>query len=260
MGFDGIWIDFEHHAVSLETAESLMRAARVGTADIIARPAKGEFMRMSRLLEIGANGIMYPRCENAEEAAEVVKWAKFPPLGKRGCDGGNADVPYCSLPLDRYIKQANERTFVIVQVEEQRAIDRAEEIAAVEGVDILFLGPGDYSALSGFPGQTDHPQLARATEQVASAAKRAGKHWGRPAASPGEARAFLEMGASLITYGSDFTLLRKSLEQIQAQFATLGFEFDNQLIEREAFDGHVARPHIPISNHIPTIPEKSSSR
>ena len=73
MGFDGIWLDLEHHAHSVETANQLMRAARVGGADIVARPAKGEFMRMGRLLEAGAQAIMYPRCDDPEEAAEVVR-------------------------------------------------------------------------------------------------------------------------------------------------------------------------------------------
>ena len=72
MGFDGIWMDLEHHGYRLETASTLMRAARVGSSDIVARPAKGEFMRMGRLLEAGATGIMYPRCGDAAEAADVV--------------------------------------------------------------------------------------------------------------------------------------------------------------------------------------------
>src|ERR1044072_4948203 len=73
MGFDGLWIDLEHHGYSVETAGQLMRAARVGSSDIVARPAKGEFMRMGRLLELGAQAIMYPRCDNPIEAAEVVR-------------------------------------------------------------------------------------------------------------------------------------------------------------------------------------------
>jgi 4-hydroxy-2-oxoheptanedioate aldolase len=81
LGFDGIWLDLEHHATSDETAAALMRAARVGASDVIARPAKGEFMRMGRLLEAGAQGIMYPRCESPQEAAELVRWAKFAPQG-----------------------------------------------------------------------------------------------------------------------------------------------------------------------------------
>ena len=72
LGFDYIWMDLEHHAYSVETANNLMRAARVGTSDIMARPAKGEFMRLGRLLESGAYGILYPRCDNADEARQVV--------------------------------------------------------------------------------------------------------------------------------------------------------------------------------------------
>ncbi len=107
MGFDGIWMDLEHHPTSVETAANLMRAARVGSSDIIARPAKGELMRMGRLLECGAQGIMYPRCESAEEAAEVVRWAKFAPQGERGIDGANGDAPFCFMPMPEYIKLAN---------------------------------------------------------------------------------------------------------------------------------------------------------
>src|SRR5262245_15575203 len=109
MGFDGIWMDMEHHAHSVETAANLIRAARAGgTTEVMVRPAKGEFMRLGRLLEAGARGIMYPRCDDAEEARQVVAAAKFAPLGKRGFDSGNADNPYCSVPLAEYIKQAND--------------------------------------------------------------------------------------------------------------------------------------------------------
>src|SRR5438046_6981312 len=83
MGFDGIWMDLEHHGYSVETATALMRAARVGSADILARPAKGEYMRLGRLLEAGAQGTMYPRCADAVEAREVVRWSTSAPLGRR---------------------------------------------------------------------------------------------------------------------------------------------------------------------------------
>ena len=111
MGFDGIWMDMEHHGYSVETATSLMRAARVGTADIMVRPAKGEFMRMGRMLEAGAQGIMYPRCDDADEARQVVTWSKFAPLGRRGFDGGNPDMPYCTMPVDE-LRPAGERADV----------------------------------------------------------------------------------------------------------------------------------------------------
>ena len=166
MGFDGIWMDLEHHGYSVETATNLMRAARVGTSDIMARPAKGEFMRLGRLLEAGAQGIMYPRCDDAAEAREVVRWSKFAPLGSRGYDSGNPDNPYVTLPFEEYVKQANQETFLVIQIESPDALERADEIAAVEGIDVLFFGPSDFSLLSGIPGQFDHPKIEDATNST----------------------------------------------------------------------------------------------
>ena len=129
MGFDGIWLDLEHHSTSDETAATLMRAARVGSSDIVARPAKGEFMRMGRLLEAGAQAIMYPRCESADEAAELVRWAKFAPQGERGVDGANGDNPYCAMPMPPYLRAANDNTLLIAQLESPNALDNAAAIA-----------------------------------------------------------------------------------------------------------------------------------
>lgn len=229
MGFDGIWMDLEHHAYSVETAANLMRAARVGASDIIARPAKGEFMRMDRLLEAGAQGIMYPRCESADEAAEVVRWARFAPLGERGVDTGNADNPYCFMPLAPYLKQANEETLVIIQIESPKAVAAADAIARVPGVDVLMVGPADLSVLSGVPGQWDHPVLAEAYERVAQAARNAGIRWGTVTPNPAHTRKLLDMGARFICHHADILIVKCGLEQIQEQFAPLGFTFDNRL-------------------------------
>jgi len=229
MGFDGIWMDMEHHGYSVQTAQGLMRAARCGTADIVARPAKGEFMRMGRMLESGAHGIMYPRCDDAREAAEVVKWAKFPPVGSRGFDGGNPDMPYCAMPMDRYVEKANAETFVVIQLEERHALDVAGEIARVEGVDAIMLGPADFSIQSGIPGQFNHRIIREAEETLAAAAADAGKHWGRPARSVEEAGRLIEMGAKFIFFGADILMVKTGMEAIQSQFAPLGFKFDNRL-------------------------------
>ncbi len=225
MGFDGIWMDLEHHTSSVETAAERMRAARVGTTDILARPAKGEFMRLGRMLEAGAHGILYPRCDDADEAREVVTWSKFAPLGRRGFDGGNPDMPYCSMPVDRYIREANDQTFVAVQIEDPTALDRVEEIAAVEGVDILFLGPADFSILSGVPGQFDHALVKDAIQRIAAAAKGAGKFWGMPSPSPERTRQLLDMGATFIAHGADIVMVRDGLEAIRRSFGPLGFTF-----------------------------------
>jgi 4-hydroxy-2-oxoheptanedioate aldolase len=225
LGFDCLWLDLEHHATSVETANALIRAARVGHADVLARPAKGEFMRMGRLLEAGAAGIMYPRCESAAEAAEVVKWAKFAPLGRRGADCGNPDMPYLMMPVADYVKAANDETFIVVQLEDPEAVERADEIAAVPGIDVLFLGVGDFTVLSGIPGRFDHPKVAEAYTRVAAAARKAGIHWGTPCFSPDHGRKLLDMGARFLPYGADITILKTGLERIQADFAPLGCRF-----------------------------------
>ncbi len=232
LGFDGIWMDLEHHGCSLETAGQMMRAVRVGGADIVARPAKGEFMRMGRLLELGAQAIMYPRCDGPGEAAEVVSWAKFAPLGRRGFDGGNADALFTCVPFLDYIEHANRETLIIIQLEHQQAIEQAESIAAVPGVDLLMLGPADYSILSGFPGDFSHPRLLEALTAIAQAARQAGKHWACTVGSIEQARAAQELGARLLFYGADILMVRKGLEEIQSKFAPLGFTFDNRVHPR----------------------------
>jgi 4-hydroxy-2-oxoheptanedioate aldolase len=229
MGFDGIWMDLEHHHYSVETAANLMRAARVGSSDIIARPAKGEFMRMCRLLEAGAQGIMYPRCETAEEAAEVVRWARFAPLGERGVDSANADAPYCFMPLKSYLETANKETLVIVQIESPRAVENVEQIARVPGVDVLMVGPGDLSVLYGIPGQFDHPKMQAAFAQVARTAKAAGIHWGSVTPNPDHTSKLIEMGALFLCHNADILIMKRGLELIQEQYRKLGFTFDNRM-------------------------------
>jgi 4-hydroxy-2-oxoheptanedioate aldolase len=229
MGFDAIWLDLEHHATSVETAATLMRAARVGVSDVIARPAKGEFMRMGRMLEAGAQGIMYPRCESAEEAAELVRWAKFAPEGERGVDGGNGDNPYCAMPMPPYLKAANEHTLLITQLESPKALDAAESIACVPGVDVLMIGPGDLSVIAGIPYQFDHPLIADAYRRVAEAAKRAGKWWGTVTGTPEHTRMLMDLGARFLCHGADIIMLKQGMELVQQRYAALGFTFDNRL-------------------------------
>jgi 4-hydroxy-2-oxoheptanedioate aldolase len=229
MGFDGIWMDLEHHHYSLETAAHMMRGARVGVSDIIARPAKGEFMRMGRLLEAGAQGIMYPRCESAAEAAELVKWSKFAPMGERGVDGANADAPYCCMPMKPYLKVANEETLIIAQLESPTALEAAEAIARVPGIDIIMVGPGDLSVIAGIPYQFDHPIILNAYKTAADAAKKAGIHWGTVSGTPEHTKMLLDLGARFICHGADIVFVKRAQENIQAQYAPLGFTFDNRI-------------------------------
>lgn len=228
MGFDGIWLDLEHHHFSVETADRLLRAARVGSSDVMVRPAKGEFMRMCRILEAGATGIMYPRCDNAAEAREVVKWAKFAPQGQRGIDSANADNPYCMMPVPEYIQVANEQTFVVVQMEDPKALVHADEMAAVDGVDVIFFGPGDFSILSGIPCQWDHALIDDAMRKVSAAVKKAGKHWGMPIFSIDHAKKVMDLGGRFLCHGADILMVKTALEDMQRKFAPLGVTFERR--------------------------------
>jgi 4-hydroxy-2-oxoheptanedioate aldolase len=226
MGFDAIWMDMEHHFYSLETAANLMRASRVGDIDIVCRPGKGEFMRMARMLEAGATGIMYPRCDSADEAREVVKWAKYAPIGKRGFDGSNPDVPYMLTPMGQYLKEANEQTFVLIQVEEPHAVAEAEAIAAVPGVDMLMLGPADFSVLTGIPGQFGDPSIADAIGRVAAAARNQGKYWAATCGTPEQAKKYIDLGASLVFHGCDIVFVKNGLEQARTAMRGVGMNLE----------------------------------
>ena len=229
LGFDGIWLDLEHHSTSDETAATLMRATRVGGSDVVARPAKGEFMRIGRILEAGAQAIMYPRCESADEAAELVRWAKFAPEGLRGVDGAGGDNPYCMMPMPEYLRAANAGTLLIAQLESPTALDAAEAIAQVDGIDVLMIGPGDLSVIAGIPYQFDHPMIADAYRRVAAAAAAAGKAWGTTSSGPEHSQKLLDLGARFICHGSDLIMVKRAMEAIQEQYSPLGFQFDNRI-------------------------------
>ena len=228
MGFDGIWLDLEHHHHGVATAEQLLRAARVGTSDVMVRPAKGEFMRMGRILEAGATGIMYPRCDDAAEAREVVRWAKFAPQGQRGIDAANADNPYCMTPLVDYLKAANEQTFLVIQIEDPKALAQVDEIAAVPGVDVVFFGPGDFSILSGIPGQMNHPLIKEGMRTISAAVQKQGKHWGMPIFSVDHAQEVLNLGGRFLCHGADIIIMKNGLEAIQKNFSPLGVTFEQR--------------------------------
>lgn len=224
MDFDCIWIDLEHHGTSVETLSAMCRGARAGgRSDVMARPGKGEFMRMSRMLEVGTTGILYPRCDDAAEAEQVVRWAKYAPLGQRGYDGGNADNRFglAGTPAE-YTAAANAQTWVAVQVESPEAVENARAMAEVPGVDMIFFGPADYSLLTGVPGRLfDEPEVLAAAERVCRETLAAGKQFGTLVFNDDQARHFLELGARFIAHGFDLPLLRRALTDLHEKFIRL---------------------------------------
>jgi 4-hydroxy-2-oxoheptanedioate aldolase len=179
---------------------------------------------------MGAQGIMYPRCSDASEAEEVVRWTKFAPLGQRGFDGAGADAFYTGIPMDKYVKDANEETFVVILLEDPKAVEQSEAIAAVEGVDVIMLGSADFSVLSGIPGQFDHPSIEKSLNKIAQAAANTGKYWASTAADANSAKELLQRGAGMILHNADICIVKKGLEIMQADFSKLGFQFEDNPI------------------------------
>ena len=225
MGIECLWIDLEHQPMSMADLANMTRAARVGNMDVMARPAKGEFTRMSRLMEAGASLIMYPRCESADEARQLVKYAKFPPMGERGFFSAAPDNPYCLTPMQDYLQEANAETVLIAQIESPAAVRAAHSIASVDGIDLLFFGPGDFSVSAGVPGQFSGEIVRGAATEIAAAARAAGKRFGMPVSSPEHAQWALDLGASLVAYSGDLHFVRDALFKVREQFGAVGIPF-----------------------------------
>ena len=218
-GFDQIWLDLEHRAFGEEVIDPLSLACRAAGIDLMVRVRKSGYDSPMRALEFGANGIMVPHCRSVAEARQWVDWCRFPPLGKRGMDGAGSDARYgLDNPLD-YLKHANRETFLALQIEDREAVDAADEIAAVEGVDLLFVGPGDLSISYGVPMQMNHPHMLRALDRVSEAVAKAGKWWGTTSGTPEAAQQMVDRGARMITCGVDHNFLLLGLKQASQEFA-----------------------------------------
>ena len=225
MGIDCLWIDLEHQSISTGEFANMARAARISDMDVMARPANGEFMRTARLIEAGASVIMYPRCESDEEAQELVRHTKFPPLGERGFFDVNPDNPYCLVPMDDYLCASNQETILLVQIESPHAVGQARAIAEIDGIDMLFFGPTDFSVAADVAGQFDGDVVCRAMADTAAVAQAAGKRFGTLVRNLDQAKRALDLGASLLTYSGDLHFVRESLFKVREQFGSLGIPF-----------------------------------
>jgi len=216
-----VWLDMEHRDFGFDVIGPVALACRATGMDLAVRVLKNGYASPMRALECGANGIMVPHCHNAEEAKQWVDWCRFPPFGKRGYDGVGVDADYAMADPLEYIRHANNETFLMLQIEDAEAVEHAEEIAAVPGVDLLFVGPGDLSLSYGVPMQLNHPQMKRATERIAKAAAKHGKWWGIATGNPLSAQEAVDLGASLITCGSDHSWLLQGLKKAYADSLTV---------------------------------------
>lgn len=216
--YDGIWVDAEHRVWDARDAEAMLGRHHAADIDCIWRPPTKEKNALYRLLEDGASGLMIPHVGTAEEARALVNAMKFPPLGDRGFCGGGRDASYwVGKPAD-YIEQANRETFLVAQIETPQALENIDAIAAVPGVDVLFLGPGDMSIRLGCTGAVNDPAMMQAQQKIAAAARKHGKAWGRPIGTAADAKAIIEIGAQFVVHGSEFGALHQHLGQCATEF------------------------------------------
>ena len=177
-GFDSIYVDLEHGPFSIETAARICVAAQeAGLAPLVRVPARGPEW-ISRVLDGGAMGVIVPHVDSAAEAREAVAAAMYPPLGRRSAAGALPQFGFRGPPQAEAMRAANAATMVVVQLETATAIVAAEEILAVEGVDMALLGANDLLADIGAPGDFDDPRLMEAYARVIEACRRLGRHAG----------------------------------------------------------------------------------
>lgn len=208
--YDGIWFDLEHRAMDAREVQSILAFCKYNDIDCMVRPPTRGANHLYRYMEDGATGFLVPLVSDAQTAADLVQATKYPPLGNRGMDGAGFDGDYgisVWKPDSTYNADANRETFIITQVETLQAVANAEEIASVEGIDGLFIGPGDLSLrIANTPGGTDLT-MDRAIEQVAAAAAKHNKVWGITAGSVADIERFRGMGAQIVPWGGDFALM-----------------------------------------------------
>jgi len=206
-GFDMFFMDAEHCAFDRPTVAEISRVARLcGISPNVRVPGK-TYQMVTQPLDDGAQGIMVPFTETAAEAAEIVRCVKYPPMGVRGCSTGAVHGECGSPHVGEFIRTANEETLVIVQVESVKAVENAEAIAAVPGVDGILVGPNDLSISMGLPNQFDHPRVNEAIERVIVACARAGKVSGLHTGSTDALRRWREKGMQLLSISSDIGMM-----------------------------------------------------
>ncbi len=219
-GYDGFWLDAEHAGIS---TEQITMAALVGRAvglGCFLRMPVTNYAAVTQALESGVDGVMAAQVASASEAERFVSWAKFAPRGVRGLNTQGADAHFTHKSAVELARDANRDHFVAIQIETLGALNEVDAIAAIDGVDLLFVGPADLSQSLGVLGQFEHETVWAAIDRVADACRRRGKAWGIVPANPAYADRCAEQGCRMITFGSDVSALRLGVQALKTMYAS----------------------------------------
>lgn len=217
--FHAVWIDQEHCGVTQGQIEVLMMACRAAGFEGFVRVPPLDYCTIMRPMEAGACGVMVAQIRDAAQVREIVQWAKYPPQGVRGGFRANYESHYGSGSVAEDMAAANRDRWLTIQIETPESVDCVDEIASIEGVDTLFVGPGDLSATLGVPGEAMHPKCIDALQRVSEACRNAGKSWGVLPLSVEHADFCREHGCQMFSLASDAKSLMAGLAVAKKTFA-----------------------------------------
>ena len=207
-GYDWLFIDMEHSSLNLDTAAQICVAAQSAGVTPIVRVPGFEHHHASRVLDGGAQGIVVPHVNTPDTAARIVRQCRFPPLGRRSVVGGLPQLDFESYSVAESTEAVNASTLVIVMIETPAAVENADAIAAVEGVDGLLVGTNDLCMEMGMPGRVGDPAVMEAQAKVIDACRRHGRFPGLGGVyDPSLMERYIEMGMRLILCGNDLSML-----------------------------------------------------
>jgi 2-keto-3-deoxy-L-rhamnonate aldolase RhmA len=205
--------DMEHTGLGFETLKTQFALCRGLDIVPMARVPRGEYHFIARALDVGAFGVMVPMVATAAEAAHIVACTRYPPLGKRGAAFGFAHDDYSGGDVAEKMAALHERTLVIAQIETDEGLRNVEAIAAVPGIDALWIGHFDLTNFMGIPGQFQHPAYLAAVDRVVAACVATGKTAAILVTDDASARDYVARGFRLMAYGVDQALLQNALQR-----------------------------------------------
>lgn len=247
-GFDAIWICLEHKRLDASSIYSLLRACRLSGMDPLIRVKPANYADLLWLLEAGARGIMLPKVTHVDEVRAVIDAMKFPPLGNRGLDGVQAESNFGRMVQSDYVARANDGNFLVVQIEDPVVAPHIDAIAALPGVDVLFVGPGDLTLSLGKLGKTDDPEVVAIMRQVVASCRKHGKVAAIPC-PPDQVRKYHDLGFRFFNVISDYRCVLNSLLKTQADMAALGLPLNGSPPANGSISGDAAtRATLPLSS------------
>lgn len=219
-GFDWVLLDLEHGYGDASDLVHQLQALESTPAVPIVRVCYNQSAQFKRPLDLGASGIMVPDIRNADDARAAVKAMRYPPAGNRGLSTSSRAAGF-GAESENYFKKANKELLTIVQIETKEAVAHAAEIAGVEGVDVLFIGPSDLCADLGVPKQFDQPKFQDALKKVATACRAKGKSAGVLLKGPEQVKQMITAGFTFVALGSDGGTLFSGLRRLAGDFTAL---------------------------------------